>query len=100
MATVINSTIQFMGIECRIVKQRYPGNDQIALQLITSDGIPVAMATSCLIDYPFSPNQTCIKNYSENQGILEALITAGIIEKTGIHVQRGHVQFPIVRVLL
>lgn len=31
--------------------------------------------------YPIAPNEVVIKNYSENQGILEALVEGGIIEE-------------------
>lgn len=94
------ASIMFMGFDCRIVKQKYPSNDQIALQLITKEGHPVATATSCLVSYPFGSDQTAIKNYSENQGILDALLSAGIIQETGISVQSGYAHYPIVKVLI
>ena len=94
------NSVNFLGIDCRIVKQKYPGNDQIALQLITNEGHPVATATSCLVNYPFGSDQTAIKNYSENQGILEVLLSAGIIQDTGISVQSGYCLYPIVKVLI
>lgn len=97
---IMATQVKYMGFDCHVVKQKYPGNQQIALQLITREGHPVATATSCLVNYPFAPDQTAIKNFNENHEILETLIAAGIIQEIGISVQSGYCCFPIVKVLI
>lgn len=105
-----NTWYTFMGIDCEVIKRAYP-NKQLSLQLVVADtdvnrsqglspGEPVATATSCLEVYHFGEGQTAIKNYSENEGILDVLLTAKIVEETGELVQGDFCSFPIVKVLI
>ena len=104
------SKFAFMGIDCEVIKHAYR-NKQLALQLVAantagnrsqglSPGEPVATATSCLEGYEFGEGQTAIKNYSENEGMLDALLKAKIVENTGLSAQSGFCSFPIVKVLI
>lgn len=81
--------VRFKQWNCVVIKSKYMDNDRIALVLKEEEtGEPVATASVNVVDYYFKQqdgeNQTFIKNYSENEGILEALIEAGIVEDTGI----------------
>lgn len=40
-----------------------------------------------------------LKTYAENEGILEVLEAAGIVEDTGERIHSRYVEFPIVRLL-
>ena len=72
--------VVFQGFTCRIVKDRYEHDGSIALSLVDkTDGQPVATATVCLPDLPLREGHVAIKNYSENQGILEVLQKANVI---------------------
>lgn len=71
--------VKFLGEELTPVMNRY-ANGQNAIQLVDSDGMPF-MTASVAHDINIADDEVIIKNYSENQGILEALIEAGIIEK-------------------
>lgn len=69
-------------------------NDRKALQLVDAyDGGPVATATVNLADeVPTSQDHVFIKDYSENEGMTNALIDAGLIEPTPTRtVQTGYV---------
>jgi hypothetical protein len=85
--------VRFKSWNCRLVFGRYP-NSRIAIQLyndepLKEDGYTIspgteliATATVNVVDYEkLGKNQVIIKNYSENEGMLEALINANIISK-------------------
>jgi len=46
------------------------------------------------------PNLVAIKDYSESEGVYDALIQAGIIEYTGKSIPSGWVMAPICRILV
>lgn len=71
--------VKFLGEELTPVMNRY-ANGQNAIQLVDSDGMPF-MTASVAHDINIADDEVIIKNYSENEGILEALIEADIIEK-------------------
>jgi hypothetical protein len=45
-------------------------------------------------------NETIVKNYSENDGVLDTLIGAGILAPTGRTVDGGFTAHPICRILI
>lgn len=59
------------------------------------DGQPIATATVNIPDEPIEKNEVHIKNYSENQGITESLVEAGIINKPHRKFQQGFVQIEV-----
>ena len=71
--------VKFLGEELTPVMNRY-ANGQNAIQLVDSDGMPF-MTASVAFDINIADDEVIIKNYSENEGILEALIEAGVIDK-------------------
>ncbi len=100
--------VKFLNYECDVHIQEYTANKQTAIELVIADtafnqgrgcepGEPMCMATVCLPGYQFQEKETAIKNYSENQGILDSLIAAGIVENTGKIANSGFVEIPIVR---
>ena len=78
-----------------ITKIGYYGNGNTAIQLFDkNDGSPVAVATINLID-GLPENQAYIKDYSENEGMLEALKDAGIVTKVIGHRSSGYITAPL-----
>lgn len=67
---------------------------------MTFPGEPFATASLCVAGFPFHPNETAIKNYSENKGILEALLNVGVIEKTEQQALVNLMPVPLVRILI
>ena len=65
-----------------------------ALSLVDEEG-PVATATVNLPDVPLGKNQVLIKNWSENEGMLDALVAAGVVKPTGETVRSGFVEVPV-----
>ena len=73
--------VKFNGFNC-VASVRPYGSGHVYMQLIdTEDGHPVARV-SLNIDYvPVIENMILIKSYGENEGVYEALLEAGIVNK-------------------
>lgn len=72
-----------------------------AITLIdATDGSPAATCTACLNSKPpyIDEEQVAIKNYSENEGMLDALIDSGIINPPEYSEYSGYVELPICRI--
>lgn len=92
-------TVFFLNENCTVEFARYRHNNQIAIKLICEDGSPMATATSCL-DHEIPDGMAALKTYSENEGIMEALIEAGIVRFTGMGINNGFVVFPLVEIIV
>jgi hypothetical protein len=72
--------VVFRGWRCRIDRGTYGATQRIALQLTDcADGEPVAVATVHMPDISLAPDEVVIKDYSENEGMLDTLVAAGVI---------------------
>ena len=71
-------TVNFNGEELTPIISQYV-NGQTAIRLVDQDGHPF-MTASVAHDINIQKDEVIIKNYSENEGILEALIEAEIID--------------------
>ena len=83
------TTVKFMGEELTPIIGQYV-NGQTAIRLVDQDGHPF-MTASVAHDVNIDDDCVIIKNYSENEGILEALIEAEIIEKPFCEIPTGFV---------
>ncbi len=63
---------------------RYRVDQSPAIILIDAGGLPAMKATVCLVGQHLTPDEGCvfIKDYSENEGIFDALCKAGILTDT------------------
>lgn len=98
----INLMLKFFdeAQEVRLVWGRYM-NDRVALQLVDPvTGEPITTATVNLPGENLGDNETFIKNYAENEGVLESLIAAGIVEDIGRTVETGFVEAAVCRWLV
>ena len=92
----------FNNVSLDVVFGRYL-NERIAIMLVdNSDVVPevYAYATVNIPEVELNSNEVIIKDYSENKGILDALITAGIISSPQKHVKKGFVECPICLLLI
>ena len=85
--------VRFRDFDCTVQNRQY-GNGRVALSLVDEDG-PVATATVNLPGVKLGPNQVAIKDYAENEGLLEALVAAGVVKPTGEKVRSGFVEIAI-----
>jgi hypothetical protein len=99
METTIMNTIQFKEWTCVLELGLYHGTGQAAIMLNDAeDGSPVARATIHMPGLALPPEVVCIKDYSENEGMRQALIDAGIIEPEILtYIPSGYVTIPVVK---
>jgi hypothetical protein len=82
--------VKFKQWTCDVMLLRYQ-NGRPALQLMdAATGEPIAKATVNLPDEYLPPNEVFIKNYGENEGILQSLIDAKIVAPAHRIVATGH----------
>lgn len=85
--------VTFCGYKCNIKVERYmdgsPAIKLVASEFVEEDavfpGTPVATATVCLDNWLLSDGEVLIKAYSENTGMVEALVEGGLIQKPHMH---------------
>lgn len=90
----MTKTVQFMGEECSIKYERYAENQgkNTHMALWCEEG---PMAT-CTVYLPgLAPEEVAIKDYSENRGMLDALLAANIITKPHRWISSGYVTIPV-----
>ena len=75
-------------------------NGQVAIKLTdNSDGFPYTTATVCIEDDLLNEGEVAIKDYSENEGILNSLIESDIIDHPHAFIWTGHIRVPICKIL-
>lgn len=62
---------------------------------LLKDGMPYGEASVEMPQAQLPPGWVCIKDYSENAGVLAGLIKAGIVIDTGGRIPSGWVEIPI-----
>ena len=83
-----------------IIEKRQYTNGRTAIQLIDKeDGCPVMIATVNIPEEVLGKDEVIIKNYSENEGVLDFLVQNGITSKPNRYVTSGWVLCPIVKML-
>ena len=88
--------VRFKEWDCKVLVKQYDNNGRIVLQLVDSEtSAPIATATVNMPDEYLAETEVLIKDYSENEGMLAALVEAGIVTDTGQKVNSGFVQIPI-----
>ena len=89
--------VKFKRWDCDIIYGEY-GNGRMVIQLFQT-GVEspylVATATVNLPDEKLDTDEIAIKDYSENEGMLTALVEAGIVTKIKRLVSSGYVIIPI-----
>ena len=90
----------YQTYDCQLVFDKYR-NGQTAIEL-RDDSYPfegpVAVATVSL-DESWNKDEVFIKNYSENEGMLNSLINAGIISNPVRYISSGYVMIPVCKLL-
>lgn len=98
MSKKIN-TIKFLGCSCTVLFGEY-SNGRTAIELvIKKTGEPMAVASVNLPFHHLESDEIAIKNYSENEGVLEALIAAKIITEPVRFISTGFIQAPICKLI-
>jgi hypothetical protein len=96
----------FHGTDVVLAFSSYlPRRERVALQLITlqTDGAlgePFAVCTVNLPDDKLDSDEVAIKNWSENEQILDWLVDQGVVEVPHRTVRSGHIDVPICHLLI
>lgn len=84
----IHVKTKFCDEDVELQFAKYP-NGSIAIQAFTLFGEPQFIATVALDEVP-PENHVFLKGWSENEGVPEALVKAGIVELTGRTLPTGY----------
>jgi hypothetical protein len=82
---------------CTIKVHKYL-NDRPALIIYYDDKV-LLKASINMPEITIPEDYICIKNWAENEGILEALIENNIIEPTKYVIPSGHIMVPVCKLL-
>ncbi len=94
------NTVQFKQWTCIAEFHHYRHGGGIAIQLIdATDGQPVATAT-INPESPVPEGCVAVKDWSENAGMLAALIAAGFVEDTGRRIPCAYTEAALCRLLV
>ncbi len=95
-----NKKVRFNQYDCNVHITRYQGNNRIAICLVESETEePVTTASLNIPHAKIESDEVAIKNYSENTGILDVLIDAGILSKPNWYYNSGFVEIPVCKIL-
>lgn len=86
--------VHFRHWECVVEKRQYRNGEPALVLNDAHTGEEIAIATVNLPDFTKRTNEVFIKDYSENAGILDALLAAGVVKATGESVQSGFARIP------
>ena len=95
-----NGRIKFGGIRCIVSKEKYSRGGTALVLNDETDGEVVCVATINIPGAKLAADEVVIKDYSENEGILETLESAGVIARTGRTVKAGFVDVPVCKLLI
>ena len=88
------SKVKFRGTEC-IVRAREYNNGNLAIELLESE--TGDHYTPCTVNVGLTPaGSVAVKDYSENEGMLDFLRGIGLVGDTMYTVQSGFVLVPVV----
>lgn len=93
-------TVKFRNWDCDVRFAKY-NNGRTAIKLQDKlDGEPIATATVNLPDVMMKEDEVAIKDYSENEGMLNAFVKAGIVGRPFMFAESGFVAIPICKLLI
>ena len=90
--------MRYKDWDCNVQVTRY-ANGQAALVFIDREDGELIAKASTIVSIELKEDETAIKVWTENEGMLEALVSAGVVEDTGVRVQCGWSEAPIVKIL-
>jgi hypothetical protein len=90
--------MRYKDWDCNVQVTRYT-NGQAALVLVGREGGELIAKASTCCNIDLKEDETAIKVWTENEGMLEALVSAGVVVDTGARVECGWSEAPIVKIL-
>lgn len=75
-------------------------NGRTCIQIMSTRGAPLMVASVNLPDDDLPDGHVFIKDYSENEGVADALVKAGFIEPTDVVINQGFVSIRMYKLLI
>lgn len=93
--------VNFLEEDCILQFGKY-GNGRTAIQLVSNDEMKelIATATVNIVDARCDADEVIIKDYSENDGMLAALVYAGVVSNPVRYAGSGYVSCPVCKLLI
>lgn len=92
-------TVMFKGRLLSVQSDKTYANGRLALVLLDANGDVFAHCTVNLPDFDVPEGCCYIKDYSENAGMLDALVVAGVVSEPLKYSRSGFVDMPMCRYL-
>lgn len=77
--------------QCKIVKTKYTNNENTALGIL-NDNNEFELLLTANLDFKLPENKVLLKNYGENNGIVQELLSFNIVKLTGVKYPSGFVE--------
>ena len=91
-------SVDVNGTKCSVFLSEYSNNGRVAIELYDDEGPYCTASVNVEDDIP--ADHVAIKNYSENEGVLDALVAGMIVAPPSFFVQSGWVDIPACRLLI
>ena len=75
----VTPTVVVRDTQCFVRTERYRSGGRVALELVCMDGEVYTTATVNIPGCPLDPDEVLVKDYSENEGVLAALLNGGVV---------------------
>jgi len=92
--------ITFNGYICRLEFTEYNNRRPAIILIDVDDGQTVAVASVNVHGFYLDNDEIAIKDYSENEGMVECLIKYGIVSQPVRFCQSGFTSIPICKLLI
>lgn len=76
--------VKFNGFDCNVKFSIYTNNNATGILLVDDDEDLVTVASVNVDEEEILPDEVAIKDYSENKGIVDVLVDAGVIDKDSV----------------
>lgn len=86
--------MMYKGEQVFVAVRQY-ANGRPAIVIEDEERQSIATATINMPELPLEENFVVIKDYSENEGMLKALVTANIVSRPVFHVPAGYAMAPV-----
>lgn len=95
----LDKTVYWFDEECYVQLGQYQNPRNLAIQLFTVETHEPMMKVTVNPDMVLDKGLVAIKDYSENEGILQVMVDAGLIEDTGEIIEMGYVSVNVCKLL-
>lgn len=90
--------LTFLGMNGHLGFYKF-NNDRHALIIEDEQGT-IAQCNVNIPEIPLAEDEILVKNYSENEGMLDLLIREKVVEDTGRRIQSGFITLPVCKILV